>query len=60
MPDCIAVLEAGSMVEYGPHVALLAHVGQYAWLYTMQAEKYEYMNKLANPVRTNHNSPDSA
>ncbi len=40
MADHIAVLENGSISEYGTHTELLAHQGTYAKLYTMQAESY--------------------
>ncbi|HRQ38026.1 MAG TPA: hypothetical protein PLD25_08945 [Chloroflexota bacterium] len=40
MADCIAVLDDGRIIEHGAHKELLVLGGQYARLYTMQAEKY--------------------
>ncbi|MGB7340818.1 MAG: ABC transporter ATP-binding protein [Phototrophicaceae bacterium] len=41
MADYIAVLKAGTIVEYGTHDALLAKNGEYARLYRIQAEQYQ-------------------
>jgi ATP-binding cassette subfamily B protein len=40
MADRIAVLDAGRVVEKGDHDELMALGGQYARLYSMQAERY--------------------
>jgi ATP-binding cassette, subfamily B, bacterial len=40
MADVIAVLEDGSIIEYGGHEELLARAGTYAKLYNMQADRY--------------------
>ncbi|WAL61369.1 ABC transporter ATP-binding protein [Thermocoleostomius sinensis] len=40
MADAIAVLEAGRIVEYGSHEALMRSNGTYAKLYRLQAESY--------------------
>ncbi|QBD75493.1 ABC transporter ATP-binding protein [Ktedonosporobacter rubrisoli] len=40
MADFIAVLEQGSVSEYGSHEELVEHAGTYARLYNMQVESY--------------------
>ena len=40
MADAIAVLDAGRIVEFGPHRALMAAGGKYAELFDLQASAY--------------------
>jgi ATP-binding cassette subfamily B protein len=40
MADRIAVLDHGSMVEYGSHEELMTRDGRYAHLFTLQARGY--------------------
>jgi len=41
MADCILVLKDGRLVEMGAHEELIAHGGEYATLWTAQAQQYE-------------------
>jgi ATP-binding cassette subfamily B protein len=40
MADRIAVLDGGRIIEYGSHDELMALGGQYARLFTLQAQGY--------------------
>jgi ATP-binding cassette, subfamily B, bacterial len=40
MADLIVVLDGAHLVEMGTHEELMAHHGQYAELYGIQAEAY--------------------
>ena len=40
MADQIIVIEKGRVVERGSHEQLMAHAGQYAYLFSLQAEGY--------------------
>ena len=41
MADCIFVLKDGRLIEAGAHEELIAHPGEYASLWTAQAQQYE-------------------
>lgn len=40
MAQQILVLENGQLIEDGAHAELMAHNGQYAKMFTTQAERY--------------------
>ncbi|MDF2539381.1 MAG: transporter ATP-binding protein [Herbinix sp.] len=41
LADRILVLEDGSIIENGPHPELMKNNGRYAYLFTLQAERYQ-------------------
>ena len=41
MADCIYMLEKGEIVEHGTHEQLMQQNGKYAYMFTLQADKYK-------------------
>ena len=60
MADRIVVLEGGRVVEEGSHDALMARGGEYARLYSMQAERYAKEAEPAGHARDAGDERDGA